>query len=217
MAVEKKRGCGFRKVGGIYLVGKYISIPCDRLPFPLSVCPICGNGIKVGRGMTKINPLRLFEYHKDCDDKIHPCFICDPTEDIAYIMRVGEKFYPNPEDFINEGIMQGVSKRIAQIPKDFEIGKTVIYLAHINACKVKEPVKVLQEAMAIIEQSEPPRLLDAEKEKRVMGIFSAFIPQRIEKIYWQSELDKMSDKEKENLEKRGITLVGIPDGDKDHK
>jgi len=32
------------------LVGNYISIPCDRLPFPLDVCPVCGHGIKLGRG-----------------------------------------------------------------------------------------------------------------------------------------------------------------------
>lgn len=56
-----------------------------------------------------------------------------------------------------------------------------------------------------------------EKEKRVMGIFSAFIPQRIEKLYWQSQVDTMTDKEKEHLKKRGITIVSIPDGDNNHK
>ncbi len=216
MSVEAKRGCGFRKVGGLYLVGDYINIPCDRLPFPLDVCPVCGHGIKVGRGMTKINPPHLFQQHIECKDKFRPCFVCDPIDDIAYIMRVGEKFYPMPEDFINEGIKQGLSKRIAQIPNDFQVGKTVIYLAHINACVVREPVAV-QQAMEILEQPEKPRLIDAEKQKRVMGIFSAFIPHRIERIFWQSEIDKMSDKEKESLTKRGITPVGIPDGDKDHK
>jgi hypothetical protein len=49
-----------------------------------------------------------------------------------------------------------------------------------------------------------------------MGIFTAFIPQKIEKLYWQSELDAMSEKEKEQLSKRGITPIGIPDGDSDH-
>lgn len=217
MAAETKRGCGYRKVGGIYLVGDYISIPCDRLPYPLDVCPVCGSGIKVGRGMTKINPLNLFNIHQDCVDKFHPCFVCDPTKETAFIMRVGERFYPTPDDFINEGMVQGVSKRIAQIPKGFEVGKTIIYLAHINACVVREPVGVIQEAMAILNEAEQPRLCDAEKQKRVMGIFSAFIPQRIEKLFWQSQLDKMGDKEKESLNKRGITPIGIPDGDTDHK
>lgn len=215
MSIEAKRGCGYRKVGGSYLVGDYISIPCDRLPYPLDVCPVCSAGIKVSRGMTKINPLKLFEVHQDCIDRYHPCFVCDPTEDIAFIMRVGEKYYPTIDDFINEGITQGVSKKIAQIPNGFLIGKTIVYLAHINACVVKEPVAV-QQAMSMLEASEPPRLIDAEKQKRVMGIFSAFIPQRIEKLFWQSELDAMSDKQTKALNKRGITPIGIPDGDKDH-
>ncbi len=228
---EQKRGCGWRKVGGIYLVGEYIQVSCDRLPFPLDVCPVCGHGVKLGRGMTKINPLMLFGTHDiyeegkhcfikeaKCQDKMRPCFLCDPTDEPAFVMRVGEKFYPTPEDFINEGVIQGLSKRIAQIPKEFKIGKTVIYLAHINACVVREPVSVMQQAMNLVNENEveKPRLFETEKQKRIMGIFTAFIPQRIEKIYWQSELDKMTDKEKESLTKRGITPVGVPDGDKKH-
>ena len=239
MAHENKRGCGYREVGGMYLVGEYISIPCDRLPYPLDVCPVCGAGIKVGRGMTKINPMKLFDIHTITSQKEvitggyyestelqevtercgchYPCFMCDPAEGPAYIMRVGEKYYPMPEDFINEGIIQGISKRIAQIPKDFKIGKTIIYLAHINACVIREPVAVIQQAMALLEKPEQPRLCDAEQQKRIMGIFAAFIPQRIEKLYWQSELDAMADKERESITKRGITPIGIPDGDIDHK
>lgn len=240
MASEEKRGCGYRKVGGMYLVGDYRSVPCDRLPYPLEICPVCGAGIKAGRGMTKINPLHLFGEHtikraaevitggyekprewQDITERCgchYPCFMCDPTDDIAFLMRVGEKYYPTPEDFTQEGIRQGFCKRIAQIPHDFEIGQTVIYLAHINACAIREPVAV-QQAMTILEgnKSEQARLVEAEKEKRVMGIFTAFIPHRIEKLFWQSELDAMTYKDREQLTKRGITPIGIPDGDKDHK
>jgi hypothetical protein len=166
--------------------------------------------------MTMINPELLFGWHGECKDEFRPCLVCDPTSELAYIMRVGEQYYPTPGDFIKEGISQGYSKRIAQIPRNFKVGKTVIYLAHINACIVKEPVSALQQAESLLKQEESPRLVEVEKVKRVMGIFSAFIPQRIEKIYWQSELDAMSDKELESLEKRGITPVGVKDGDKDH-
>ncbi len=219
MAAEAKRGCGYRKVGGLYLVGEYRAVACDRLPFPLTVCPTCGHGIKVGRGFTEIVPATLFGNHENCQDHNRPCRVCDPTTEPAYIMLVGEKFYPTPEDFINEGIAQGFSKRIAQIPLKFKIGETVIYLAHHRACVVREPV-ALQQAMSILEQTQDkiqPKLLEAEKVARATGIFAAFTPQRIEKLYWQSELDKMTDKEREKLQKRGITPVGIPDGDEDHK
>lgn len=240
MAYEMKRGCGYRKVGGLYLVGEYISISCDRLPYLLDVCPVCGAGIKVGRGMTKINPLQLFGEHKikrtvevipggferppqyeEIEERCSchsPCILCDPTEEPAYIMGVGERHYPTPEDFIQEGITQGFSKRIAQIPKEFDIGKTIIYLAHPKACEVKTPV-AMQQALNILEGKDikQPALLDAEKNEKAMGIFTAFIPQRIEKLYWQSEIDTMADKEKEALTKRGITPIGIPNGDSDHQ
>lgn len=212
MAGEAKRGCGYRKVGGLYLVGDYTAIACDRLPYRLTVCPICGAGIKVGRGMTKINPLVLFGLHEPCDDELRPCFVCDPTDEPAYIMRVGEKYYPTPQDFINEGVTLGFSKRIAQIPREFTLGQTIIYLAHDKACAVT----VEPNGQDDTTQSDQPKLIEAEEIKRVPGIFSAFIPKRIEKIYWQSDIDKMSDKEKKALARRGITPVGVPDGDKDH-
>ncbi|GAI07705.1 unnamed protein product [marine sediment metagenome] len=96
MAVEERRGCGFRKVGGMYLCGEYISSPCDRMPFPLTVCPVCGQGIKVSRGFTEVNPFRLWGPHESiakkgggivediiyeaykCKDKFRPCLLCDP-------------------------------------------------------------------------------------------------------------------------------------------
>ncbi len=227
MAVEAKRGCGYRKVGGLYLVGNYISVPCDRLPYPIHECPVCGAGIHFTRGITRINPLKLFGNHDDilahtsmvtspaCHDKIRPCFMCDPTDDPAYIMFVGERYYPTVEDFSIEAQVMGVSKRIPgnSIPKDLLVGKTIIYLAHPKACKVREPAGVMQEAMAILDNQQA-RLCDAEQEKPKPAIFSAFIPQRLEKICWQSDYTS------ENIERhkrRGIDLVPVPDNDLDHK
>ncbi|GAJ18049.1 unnamed protein product, partial [marine sediment metagenome] len=66
MAVEERRGCGFRKVGGMYLCGEFVSSPCDRMPFPLTTCPVCGQGIKVSRGFTQVNPFQLWGIHRDC-------------------------------------------------------------------------------------------------------------------------------------------------------
>jgi len=238
MAIEAKRGCGYRKVGGYYLIGGAISIPCDRLPYPLDTCPVCGGGIKVTRGFTKINPLRLFGPHDQqvptfdkepersavngplyvtkriCTDQIRPCFMCDPTEAPAFIMGVGEKFYKTPGDFLEEANRLGISKRIPFIPKEMELGKTVVYLAHPRACEVRETVGI-QQAMAILDGSEAkhPRLVDSEKVEKTLGIFTVFIPRRVEKLIWESQA---SPEELEKLEKRGITPVVIPDGDRDH-
>ena len=214
MAQEEMRGCGYRHVGGLYLCGEYISVPCDRLPHPLDVCPVCGGGIKVSRGFTKINPLRLFGVHQPCEDKWPGCFVCEPKDEPAFIMGVGERYYKTPADFITEGARLGISKRIPFIPKELELGKTIVYLAHPKACQVTHPA-VLQKAMAIVSggEQDQPRLLESEKPEYKMGIFSAFIPHRVEKLIWEKDATV---EELESLQKRGITPVVIKDGDTDH-
>lgn len=233
MAQEEIRGCGYRKVGGMYLCGDYIPVACDRLPYALETCPTCGGGIKVTRGYTKVNPLALFGLHDQqvpvfeddptvrgevtkliCADRFRPCFMCDPTDDSAFIMGIGEAHYPTPDDFVAEAGRLGVSKRIASIPKGLELGKTVVYLAHRKACVARESA-IIQRAMALVTGSEDPqpRLIEAQKVEPRPGIFSAFIPQRIEKLIW--ERDATPDQVAE-LEKRGITPVTIKDGDQDH-
>jgi len=234
MTIETKRGCGYRKVGACYLCGEYIHVPCDRLPLPLTTCPVCGQGIKVSRGFTEINPFRLWGPHDDqnwkqepfgldangkpdykgrCKDIFRPCFVCDPKDEPAYIMGVGAKYY-TPESFLDEAHRMGISKRIPFIPKGLTLGQTIIYLAHPKAVEVKQPA-VLQQAMNILEESETnqPRLLEVEKKEHGLGIFCAFIPRRIEMLVWQHEL---TDEKRKELEKRNITPIPVPDGDIDH-
>jgi hypothetical protein len=212
MAQEAERGCGYRHVGALYLCGDYVSVPCDRLPYQLDVCPVCGAGIKVSRGFTKVRPLHLFGLHQPCADQIRPCFVCDPTDEAAFIMRVGEKYYKRPADFEEEAHRLGISKRIPFIPKELELGKTVVYLAHPKACPVVQSA-ALQHTMAIGGGETQTALLDAEKVEYKLGIFSAFIPQRVEKLVWERDATQ---EELEKLAKRGITPIVIKDGDSDH-
>ncbi len=227
MAIEPIRGCGFRRVGGLYLCGEYFHAPCDRLPLPLTICPTCGGGIKVSRGFTKINSYKLWGPHdysdrdensgifiQHCFDRIRPCHVCDPKDEPAYIMLVGAGNYKTPGDFLEEAHSLGISKRIPFIPKELKLGETVVYLAHPRACEVKVPA-VMQQAMAIVEEAQTmkPRLLETERTEKKLGIFCAFIPKRVEKLVWESEL---TDEKRAELEKRGITPVPIPDGDKEH-
>lgn len=224
MAYEEERGCGFRRVGGMYLCGEFIAVSCDRLPLPLTTCPVCGQGIKVSRGFTQINPFTLWGVHDGkqldphtrgvCKDLHRPCHVCDPLNQLGFIMLVGEKYYPTPQAFMDEAQRMGVSKRIPFIPRDMELGKTVVYLAHPKACELTV-APALQQALSIVEGSETkqPRLLEAERTEKQLGIFCAFVPQRVEKLIWESEATA---EEMERLEKRGITPVRIPDGDEDH-
>ena len=206
LGTEQIRGCGWRKVGGIYLIGGIMNKSCDRLPITLTVCDTCGAGIKVGKGFTKINPLKLWGHHamnyRGCKDPSQ-CYVCFPDGGIGYMMRCGEKFY-TMDSFIEEARDMGVSKRIPFIPKDLEVNKTPVFLVHKKA------------GWEYAEE-----LTNETGQERIIvpcdGIFSAFIPTHIEQLVWAKDLKGKNGKAlRERLEKRGITIVEVADGDRDH-
>jgi len=176
---------------------------CDRLPLPLVHCKACGAGVKFPRSPRAIDPNTLFGEHEGCSEtyalgemdpfqvagRLMPCNVCRPTSEMAYVLGVGERNYKTPEDFMAEAQTLGVSKRIPQVPRGLEIGRTWVYLAHRKACTGPDG-------------------------KPQLGIFTAFVPQRVEMPVWQSEL---TDEKRQALEKRGITPVAFEDGDPDHR
>ena len=215
MAIEEKRGCGYRKLNALYLCGRYIGIPCDRMPVEIGACPVCGQGLHFTRSMTEVDPLTLWGIHQPCKDAA-TCMMCYPPSSSAevghYVMTVGKKYY-SPRSFIEEATTMGISKRIPFVPKKLVLGTSVIYLAHLEAVEVRES-PMMQEAMALIAgSSEQTKLLEAETVKKAMGIFAAFRPQRVETLIREDEL---TDKKREELEKRGITPIPVPRGDTDH-
>jgi hypothetical protein len=207
MAVEAKRGCGYRKVGGLYMVGGGIGIPCDRLPFELTVCPCCSQGIKQARGWTWVDVAQLFQgphLTKALEGDLIPCGcegnfcpLCANPESLgkAGLLWIGEKFYKTPDQFVQEGVNLGFSRRIKAVPQGFKVGETWVLLAHAKA--VRTP--------AVDPQS------DATYKP---GIFYVWLPQRLEKIVLESA---RGTEEIEALERRGITPVFVPDDDKDHQ
>ena len=191
MAQEPRRGCGYRKVGGLYLEGEYTWKNCDRLPMPVEPCPVCGAGIHFSRNLAKVNPFALWGNH-DCS--CNPCNVCYPPDALAFVVGVGEKYY-TPQSFMQEAATMGVSKRIPFVPKDLKLGETVVYLTHKKAIEVSPGG-------------------NGKKPKHKMAVFSAFIPQKISKLIWKSQATKAEFKK---LWKQGITPVVIKDGDKDHQ
>jgi hypothetical protein len=213
MACEAKRGCGYRKVNGIYLVGGGIGVPCDRLPFHLDVCRTCGQGIKQSRGFTWVNVEHLFggphyvgtlpfPMKLEPCDEAKTCPLCGRPQEMgrAGLLWIGEQFYKTPQDFIREGIELGFSRRIRTVPRGFQPGETYVLLAHPKACTVEEPLSELF----------PNETVTRQKP----GIFYVWLPQRIEKILLESQRDS---EEIEDLRKRGITPVFVPDEDLDHQ
>lgn len=241
MAQEKLRGCGSRKHGGTYLCGVGLQVVCDRLPIPLEVCPTCNEGLKFSRNPREINADKMFGVHKiypidgsfdlgtSCPEDY--CYVCRPPSDVpSYIMGVGERHY-TPESFIKEAMEMGVSKRIPAIPRNLVVGKSVVFLSHKKAivhktmkcpkCKsdkvVSCPGSTNKEPLADINYICQDCLLEFEiplgEETYQHGIFYAFKPQRIERIYWTTE---DTPELREKCEKQGITPVFLMP-DKDHE
>ena len=223
MAVEPMRACGFRKVGGLYLVSSDGGVPCDRLPFPLHVCPCCGGGVKQSRGYQWLAPeffgQHLVEVHvipdgpdkgrmQECEDPlVDP--ICHPSVKVM-LMWIGEKFY-TPGSFTEEAAKLGVSKRITAIPKGLKVGETWIVVAHplaLNPCPNCEGKPITVEL-----GKEPETCERCSGKGKAPAIFHAFIPKRIELILKQSDA---TPERTEQEKKRGVTVVAVPDDDQDH-
>lgn len=235
MSVEPRRGCGFRKIGGLYFVGGGRPVFCDRLPIPLEICPVCKHGIKQTRGFTWVHVEELVGgLHRDCKDDF-PCPLCmtPDTLGLAGLLWIGERFYKTVEDFIREANTIGISRRISAIPRGFKVGETWILFAHPKTiptplnCSVcgllmtaRLPEKVIAEktltTAAVVERALELYCSKCDKAVRAYrpGIFRVWKPERIEKILPESA--RGSAETRELLEK-GITPVFVPDDDPDHR
>lgn len=186
--IDSKRGCGWRKAGGLYLRCDLPGFPCGKLPIPLDVCPCCHAGIKPSRGWTWFDPRPFVEARK-CD--LPACNMsCVPsdrklTPERAGLLWIGEKFYHKPSDWLEEAARLGVSRRISAVPKDFKVGETWVFAAH-RLCI----------ALPAEEGKEP---------KFQAGIFHVFRPTRIEYV----TSGKESQKKLQALVDRGITPVKV--------
>jgi hypothetical protein len=189
MAVEPRRGCGYRKVGGLYLVGPKLGDDCCKLPIPLAVCPTCNQGVKQTRGWSWIDPRPWLT--EPCSLRKPLCPAATPAllGDRVGLLWIGRAFYKSPGAFMHEASVYGVSRRISGVPRGFKVGEHWVFLAHPEACWTGE--------------------------NKTPGIFSIFRPTAIEKILTESQA---ADKDvADDLLKRGITPVVVPDDDPDHQ
>jgi hypothetical protein len=192
MAIEEKRGCGYRKVGGLYLVGEGPNASCCQMPILLRVCPTCHAGIKETRSYQWIDPKPFL---RECTRNLGPgvcpnAYLGERLGDKVGLIWIGKQFYPTPLDFQMEAKRMGVSRRVKAIPRGFELGKSWIWFAH------------------------PSVHYDDAEQHWIGGVFMIFKPTRIEGIV--TETDAGDGELMEALEKRHITPIVVPDGDPDH-
>jgi hypothetical protein len=115
------------------------------------------------------------------------------------LLWIGEQFYPTPADFSDEAARLGISRRISSIPKDFEVGKTWVALAHRKAIQ------------RVCECGGKEDCADCGGDgvQSIPAIFRMFRPEAIEYVVKGTE----SDGELEAMEKRGITPVRVVHAD----
>ena len=223
MAAEPARGCGYRKIGGLYLVGGGVGIPCDRLPLLLDVCPTCGAGFHRARGWTWVGVDKLVQGPHEiklpyivAGDWPSPNISCPETERCIFcghpeqmgragLLWIGEQFYATPEEFLAEGRALGFSRRIKAVPRGFKLGETYVLLAHSKAIRTEE-----YDAEALAESEVGCPFITRWKP----GVFYVWLPSRLELIFKES--DRGSEKVAD-AEKRGITAIYFPDEDIDHQ
>ena len=189
---DRKRGCGFRKPGGLYLVSGGPARPCGKLTIPLEICPTCGGGIHFSRAWTWVNGTALVA-QKECRPQrnLEPNYLEQIQAECSHcplggpigrcgLLWIGEAFYKTPAEWTREAMEQGVSRRIPAVPRDYKAGETWVLVAH-------------------------KKCIENPDGSFTPGIFHAFRPAAVEYVVKGDETDEEIDA----LVKRGITPVQI--------
>lgn len=219
MAVEDRRRCGYRKIGGTYLVADGPGFPCGRFPIPLKRCPVCEHVPAFTRGLQRITPATLLHAAPVCGMGSAACSQCPLGKilDVATagLMWVGAQFY-SPQSFAVEASDLGVSKRMPnKIPRWLTLGETWVFFGHEQA--IREPC-VSCGGSGTGHPPDPDGLFpacdvcDGTGALYSAGVFFACRPSRIERII----PDTMSTRARNKLVEQGLTLVEVPHDDPDH-
>lgn len=203
--MEQKRKCGYRKAGGTYLVtdiGHWFE--CGRLPLKLLSCPLCDHKPNFVRSLQRIVPRNILHAAPVCEADPVRCMRCPLGKamemETAGLLWVGSSY--TPAEFMEEAKRLGVSKRVPwPVPKWLEIGKTWIFLASEQT--FQRPCPDCASVVLRSENDAPCETCEGEGQVYSPGVFSCFVPQRIERIVPLT----FPEEEAEQLRKQGITPV----------
>ena len=227
---EQRRGCGFRRIGGLYLVcDPGFTLDCDGLPLPLEPCGCCGFVPPFSRNLQRIQA----EYINQAEEQLHydkpemkekakknPGIECSPIQGICtcppqcpichadrlQAVRTPTEKYLEPMQY---GLMY-VGKQ-GYTPSSF-IKEAFLMGVSKRIPEIPSWLK-LGETWILLAHNEVPNVTLAEiksnglhtKEPEfIQAIFYAFKPQRIEMPMWKGSL---TDEQILILEKHGITPI----------
>ena len=213
--METERGCGWRQIGGVYLVSGGGSACCDALPLELRTCPCCDFTVKDSRQMQGVHMGYLAGLMRGhvCHEDFEGCPICKGVlaygdlkgslskKDLKklkkaglekfYLMSVSKEYY-TADAFLAEAAEQGISKRISpnSLPKDFVIGRDWVLLSHGETPFYGKPnfkdCESCDVESADCEKCQANKLGKLKMEPVLKrAIFYAFKPERLEIIMWK--------------------------------
>lgn len=187
-----------------------------------TVCECCGEGIRPSRAIRWASPNLLFR-NKPCvsseglerlasDGPLSPCETCqlgtDPDSgDINLgqgqhiLLWIGEKFYPTPQDWLEEAGRMGVSRRITGVPKGFKVGTHWVLVAHRKAVRCD----TCSGTGNLIINDKMVDCHDCVGHGAHPGIFQMFKPTAVEYVVKGDE----DEAKLEKMRKRGITPVQV--------
>jgi len=226
--LEEERGCGYRRVGKLYVRGTAAFSECDRLPVLLTACPVCGGGIRFSRGWIKIMPRRLFGKHGKYE--LH-CPICGTG-----MLYTGRTKAECPrcgtivETAENVGCTDGETCRVCHPPETayllwvgekfytpesfiaeaMRLGISKAVATIPSDLVVGETVVYLAHRKAVKGRVVDDSTLDGYKEQSFPGIFLSFVPTHFERIVKKSDFERNREEYEKEME-RGIKIVVVPD------
>jgi hypothetical protein len=196
----------------------------------LHVCPVCNAGVKQTRAWTWVKPAQFLAGAAPCvqEHSLHrtdPCGSCPLSTrrleslDKCGLIWIGEKFYPTAADFMDEATRLGVSRRIPAIPRNFKLGETWVLVAHPKGVRLSptDP-RVTAEELEELQQVNLELMEAGEAQQYVIfrkGVITMFKPTAIEKIVTETQAKNAA--AMEELAKKGISPVVVPDDDPDHQ
>lgn len=222
MATESKRGCGYRKAGGIYVVGDGIGEPVDWMPFCIDY--------PFAQGLLWALPERLFRTVGPLGEGILPSRWLAPPK--VGLIWIGKKHYSDPAEFVKEAMRQGVSRRLGHLPVGLKPG-TPIALAHVNAIHAEEFEFAKPEDLTIIQSPHcavcsdvpgakaivnasivPPHHRRKSPVAQIGGVFYLFHARAVEVVLPESVAARPEIQHE--CQKQGVVIVAVPDNDRDH-
>lgn len=194
-----KRKCGERKPGGFYFVGG----PPQPDPYGWLFRAVkCSCGIqfmKPSRNVQHCLPYDVFPELRPESKDSRKFYSFKPLEK-AWVVTVDADNYKTPQDWLDEAEVQGISRRINDIPRGFKVGESWVLVMH---AKVFDREVTIDEGM----------LTETTKTIKEPGIIAYFRPRAIQYVCKGNETKE----ELLALAERGVTPVIVETSNSAHE